>query len=435
MRNKRLSIELTLLFVVFALITFVGGTLAAAQTETVLYGFNSSGAGGDYPAGVVVDKAGNLYGTTVYGGSGSCPQLDGGCGTVFELSPNGKGGWTKKTLHNFAKNGKDGFFPTAGLVFDKAGNLYGTTQQGGTHHYGTVYELTPQANGNWTEKILHNFSYNGTDGIVPNGGLVFDGAGNLYGMTFEGGLISCSPFFLGCGTVFELSPAAEGRWTETILHNFSNDGTDGYAPCCGALILDRAGNLYGVTGGGGTDNYGAAFELTPAAGGNWTETVLHSFSFGTGDGYFPQGSLTLDGQGNLYGTTVYGGVYSHGTVFELTPAGGGSWTETILHSFDQTIGGPDGSAPSSDLIFDSAGNLYGTTGAGGIYGLGLVFELSPAAGGTWTEAFLHNFQQTFPGTDGYTPGPMLVFDAAGNLYGTTVYGGAEAGGTVFELTP
>jgi uncharacterized repeat protein (TIGR03803 family) len=419
----------------FAFAMLITATGAAAQTEAVLYGFNSNGVGGDYPAGVVMGASGNLYGTTLYGGSGSCPQFDGGCGTVFELTPNGSGGWTKRTLHNFAKNGKDGFFPTTGLVFDKAGNLYGTTQQGGTHHYGTVYELTPQANGNWIEKILHNFSYNGTDGTFPKAGVVFDKAGNLYGTTFEGGSFSCSPFLLGCGTVFELAPASEGKvWTETILHNFANNGTDGNTPCCGELVLDGAGDLYGVTGAGGTNNYGAVFELTPTGGGNWTETVLHSFSSGTGDGYFPQGGLTLDGKGNLYGTTVYGGAYGYGTVFELTPAGGGSWTEAIIHSFEQTISGTDGSVPSSDLVIDSAGNLYGTAGDG-LYSLGVVFELSPAAGASWSEAILHNFQQTIPGTDGYTPGPMLVFDGSGNLYGTTYYGGADNGGTVFELTP
>ena len=227
----------------------------------------------------------------------------------------------------------------------------------------------------------------------------------------------------------------EGKvWTETILHNFANNGTDGNTPCCGELVLDGAGDLYGVTGAGGTNNYGAVFELTPTGGGNWTETVLHSFSSGTGDGYFPQGGLTLDGKGNLYGTTVYGGAYGYGTVFELTPAGGGSWTEAIIHSFEQTISGTDGSVPSSDLVIDSAGNLYGTAGDG-LYSLGVVFELSPAAGASWSEAILHNFQQTIPGTDGYTPGPMLVFDGSGNLYGTTYYGGADNGGTVFELTP
>ncbi len=435
MQAKRLSFGSIVVLAIFTAI-LCAGTHSAAQTETVLYGFNSSGAGGDYPAGAVVDTAGNIYGTTQYGGSASCPELGGGCGTVFKLSRNRSGGWTKRTLHNFAKNGKDGFFPTAGLVFDNAGNLYGTTQQGGTHHYGTVYELTPQPNGNWSEKILHNFSYNGVDGTFPKAGVVFDGAGNLYGTTYEGGNVSCSPFFQGCGTVFELSPTTEGNnWTETILHNFSNTGTDGYLPCCGLLVLDGAGNVYGVTSSGGTFTYGTVFELTPAGGGNWTETVLHSFSLGTGDGFFPQGGLTIDGQGNLYGTTEDGGVYSHGTAFELTPAGGGSWTETILHSFNQTIGGTDGSVPASDLVLDRAGNLYGTTGAGGAYSLGTVFELSPAAGGTWTESIVHNFQQTFPGTDGYTPGSMLVMDSAGNLYGTTYYGAAENGGTVFEITP
>lgn len=426
MRGKRLSNELMAVSAVFALITFVGGTLAAAQTEKVLYGFTDNGSG-YYPVSVTFDAAGNLYGTLSFGGSGVCPHKSDGCGTVFELSPNGSGGWTRKTLHNFPANGGDGYFPAAGLIVDAAGNLYGTTLDGGTHHYGTVFELTPHANGKWTEKILHSFSNDGTDGKYPWAGLVLDAAGNLYGTTFEGGTFTICVG--GCGTVFELSPAENGRWTENILLNFGSGYTTTYTPDFGPLIIDAAGNLYGTSGGGGTYGLGTAFELSPSAGGAWTETTLHDFG-GPGDGVIPQGGLALDATGNLYGTTNEGGAYGDGTAFQLTPAGAGIWTETIMHSFEQTSGGGDGTLPRANLIVDSAGNVYGTAG-GGANIVGTVFELSPGIGGSWTETILHNFQDN--GTDGFTPGASLIFDSSGNLYGTTYYGGAKNGGTVFEI--
>ena len=271
----------------------------------------------------------------------------------------------EKVLHSFS-GGADGTYPYGGLIFDAAGNLYGTTTSGGTSNTGTVFELTPAAGGTWTEKVLHSFS-GGTDGIHPYAGLIFDAAGNLYGTTDLGGAY-------GYGTVFELTPAAGGTWTEKVLHNFNNGGTDGTRPYA-RLTFDAAGNLYGTTYGGGAYNsYGTVFELTPAAGGTWTEKVLHSFGSGT-DGLIPYGGLIFDAAGNLYGTTAYGGTNDLGTVFELTPKAGGGWTEKVLYSFGD---GTDGVSPLAGLIFDAAGNLYGTTQHGGTYNYGTVFEIAPS---------------------------------------------------------
>ena len=220
--------------------------------------------------------------------------------------------------------------------------------------------------------MLYSFINNGTDGIVPDGGVIFDGAGNLYGTTFSGGTHSE-------GTVYELTPAGGGGWTEKVLHSFDQNGTDGAFPAA-ALIFDTAGNLYGTTAGGGTYSKGTVFELTPVGGGTWTEKVLYSFGNGT-DGFSPYSGLVFDAAGNLYGTAYYGGTYSRGTVFELSPGAGGTWTEKVLHSFGN---GTDASQPFSGLTFDTAGNLYGTTEVGGAHTAGTVYELTPAGGGTWT---------------------------------------------------
>ena len=421
MRGKRLSIGWMATLAIFAATLFVVNIQAAAQIqEKVLHSFNPGGTDGVDPEVVLIfDAVGNLYSTTYYGGTY-------GYGTVFELTPAAGGTWTEKVLHNFNDDGTDGYQPVASLIFDAAGNLYGTTEAGGTYSAGTVFELTPAAGGTWTEKVLHNFNSDGTDGFFPSAGLVLDAAGNLYGTTLGGGTSNR-------GTVFELTPAAGGGWTEQVLHNFNLDGTDGYYPLAG-LIFDAAGDLYGTTSSGGAYGYGTVFELTPAAGGTWTEKVLHSFNNEGTDGVNPQAGLILDAAGSLYGTTVQGGTGSScpngcGTIFELTPAAGGTWTEKVLHNFD----GTDGYQPYADLIFDAAGNLYGTTEAGGTYSAGTVFELTPAAGGTWTEQVLHNFKDD--GTDGIEPHAGLIFDASGNLYGTTFGGGAYGQGTVFEITP
>ena len=412
MRRKRLSIGLRAALAMFTVALFVTSTWAATQ-EKVLHSFGN-GTDGDFPeAGLISDAAGNLYGTTIGGGIHNS-------GTVFEAIPQEGGSWTEKVLHSFG-NGTDGAIPYAGLILDAAGNLYGTTFEGGIHGYGTVFELSPREGGSWTEKVLHSFNSNGTDGFYPYAGLILDAAGNLYGTTIGGGIHDY-------GTVFELSPREDGGWTEKVLHSFNSNDVVGAYPYAG-LILDAAGNLYGTTELGGIHKYGTAFELSPTGGGGWTETVLHSFGNGV-DGGYPEAGLIFDAAGNLYGTTVYGGIHNSGTVFELTPREGGGWTERVLHSFGN---GTDGYEPYACLIFDAAGNLYGTTELGGIHGpdSGTAFELTPREGGGWTEKVLHSFN----GTDGALPLAGLIFDAAGNLYATTSEGGIHNSGTVFEITP
>jgi uncharacterized repeat protein (TIGR03803 family) len=398
---------------VFAvLIAFATSTPVIAQ-ETVLYNFSSNG--GDPYAGLTFDASGNLYGTTEFG-------------TVFKLTPRAGGGWTEAVLYTFNGAGDADLY--AGLILDASGNLYGTEYFGGTYGWGFVFELTPaKGGGTWTEKTLHSFSANGTDGTSPSAGLIFDTVGNLYGTTQSGGAN-------GGGTVFELSPSDHGSWGEKILYNFIYNGTGAYEPVAG-LIFDASGNLYGTTLQGGT--YGAGndhtggtvFELTPSADGSWTETVLYNFDESGSGPYGPGAVLVLDPAGNLYSTTPDGGTYnSSGTVFELSPQAGGSWTETTLHSFGN---GSDGLNPFDGLVLDASGNLYGTTWQGGAYGKGTAFELMPEAGGAWEEKVLYSFGGS--GTDGKNPSGGLIFDASGNLYGTTQGGGAYGGGTVFEINP
>jgi len=273
-----------------------------------------------------------------------------------------------------------------------------------------------------TEKVLHNFQSNFRDGFNPDAGLIFDGSGNLYGTTFYGGAY-------GAGRVFELTPAKDGGWTEKVLHNFGK-GTDGFYPYAG-LVFDPSGNLYGTTQSGGAYNYGTAFELTPKAGGGWTEKVLHSFNYP--NAATPWAGLTVDSSGNLYGTTRSSGAYGVGTVFELTPKAGGGWKEKVLHNFNGS-NGKDGASPVAGLISDSSGNLYGTTQSGGTYYVGTVFELTPKAGGGWTEKIVHNFDSNNH-KDGYSPIAGLIIDATGNLFGTTYSGGTYGYGTVFEIKP
>jgi uncharacterized repeat protein (TIGR03803 family) len=398
----------------FTLVLFAAG-VASAQ-EKLLHVFDKNGKDGLNPnAGLIFDASGNLYGTTVSGGVNLF-------GTVFELSPTAGRTWTEKTLHNFANNGSDGISPYGSLIFDSAGRLYGTTAGGGAAGAGTVFELKRAAGGVWTETLLHSFADDGVDGEEPYGALVFNSAGNLYGTTGGGGVY-------GTGTVFELTPT-RGGWTETVLHSFNYSSNDGYGPASGP-IFDAKGNLYGTTDHGGTYGGGTVFELTPAAGGSWTETILYSFGASDSDAANPVAGLIFDATGNLYGTTVDGGSYGYGAVFELMPEEGGSWTEKLLHSFNNN--GNDGYSPYASLIFDSAGNLYGTTYQGGAHNDGTVFELMPKAGGIWMEKELHSFDDN--GKDGFSPYAGLTFDSTGNLYGTTYQGGLYNFGAVFEITP
>jgi uncharacterized repeat protein (TIGR03803 family) len=416
MRSKKVSIELMLVLAMFAVTMFIAAAPAAAQ-ETVLYNFPCGVTGCEPGSNLIFDAAGNLYGTSPRGGTTNY-------GVVFELSPQVGGGWSEAVLHSFSDNGHDGFLPQGGLIFDSAGNLYGTTTGGGEHKGGTVFELVPAAGGGWTEYVLHNFGA-GTDGSEPNAGLIMDTAGNLYGTTTGGAH--------GYGAVFELTPVTGAGWTEKMLHSFSGT-TDGSQPYAG-LTFDAAGNLYGTTLGGGAYLGGTVFELTPQTSGQWSGKVLHSFGQVNANGvntYAPYGGVVFDQKGNLYGTTYYGGGNGGGVVYELTPSTGGAWKETAIHNF----GGTGGSQPLAGVVIDTAGNVYGTTLNGGnehtscsTTGCGVVYELTPVAGGGWTESVLLAFDYS----DGGHPTGTLIFDAAGNIYGTTADGGTGVFGTVFEI--
>ena len=431
------------LFVVLSLVVMIGFLTAAtplrAGTETVVLSFNrNDNLPYDPMGGLVSDSAGNLYGTTLGGG----PHSD---GAVFELTPGANGAWTGKTIHNF--NGSNGDEPEARLTFDSAGNLYGTTLGGGLHSQGVVFQLSRSANGVWTEKVLHSFTGT-TDGNYPQGPLTVDTAGNVYGTTAFGGTgKNCNNH--GCGIVFQLTPNANGTWTETVLHNFQYGRVDGGYPV-GGVTLDSAGNLYGTTQLGGSHLDGIVFELS-LVNGAWTENILHNFCSQPNcvDGEIPSAPLIFDASGNLYGTTQTGGVLVGtgcgglpcGTVFELSPAAGGAWTETVLYSFCSSANCADGALPSpSALVFDTLGNLYGTTNAGGIpgtncisYGCGTVFELTPGSGGVWSETVLFAFPPN--GFQGMGQLGGVVLDSAGNLYGTSEVGGRFAAGTVFKVAP
>ncbi|HEX3819424.1 MAG TPA: choice-of-anchor tandem repeat GloVer-containing protein [Candidatus Sulfotelmatobacter sp.] len=402
---------------------------AFAQTETILHSFNqgvSPRAGSIPSAGLIFDGAGNLYGTTVEGGTGA-NLCFGGCGVAFELSPRSGGGWTEKVLHEFG-NGEDGQYPFAGLVSDGTGHLYGTAVAGGSGicGCGIVFELIPKANGAWEENVLHTFSGGESDGADPETNLILDAAGNLYGTTTQGGPNS--------GTVFELQPQTDGRWAERILHGFGQQDSDGNVPS-GPLVSDTSGNLYGTTENGGSVDCdcGTVFELSPAEGGKWAYKTIYVFGATSSDSSFPLGGLIV-ADGKLYGTAYRGGISNEGTVFELSRNADGTWAEEVLHSF----GGTDGMWPVAGLTVDAAGNLYGTTEIGGAFGTsvngyGTVFVLRPVSGGGWNEIVLHSFGQGLK--DGRQPEANLVLDKTGNLYGTTSQGDPVNGGTVFEIEP
>jgi uncharacterized repeat protein (TIGR03803 family) len=413
MQGKNLVSRLRfILAATFAAVLFLTSAWATDH-ETVLYSFGASGdaGGGAY---LIRDAAGNLYGA---GGGGIYLCGYDPCGTLYELSPVAGGGWTKTVLYNFG-NGTDGSAPDTPIM-DAAGNLYGLTESGGLYGGGIAYELSPSQGGGWTETVLYNFS-SGSDFGHGSYNLFRDAAGNLYATMLSGGTY-------GLGMVFELSPSEGGAWTETVLWSFGN-GSDGEAPESG-VIMDAAENLYGTTVQGGTycpsiGGCGIVYELSPGEGGNWSETVLHNFN--GDDGLRPWASLILDAAGNLYGTTNQGGTYSDGTVFELSPNDGG-WIETVLHSFQ--FDGHDGLSPIAPLILDTTGNLFGTTMSGGMNDLGTVFELSARQGG-WSEIVVHSF-----GNDGEVGFGGVVMDRAGDLYGNTTAGGLYGYGTAFELTP
>jgi uncharacterized repeat protein (TIGR03803 family) len=418
MRDCSLSVGCrAILFVCTAILLATG---IAVSQEKILANLYSSGGEALPKGSLTADKAGNLYGTSFYGG-----QHD--QGMVYELSPTATG-YNATVLHSFSPNGVDGFGPMSGVILDNAGNLYGTTEFGGNggctsgFGCGTVFKLTHTTKG-WKETIVHDFQ--GYDGWQSFGGLTMDSAGNLYGTTANGGSYNW-------GTVYKLSLSG-GTWNLTTLYNFGG-GSDG-AVSWASVIFDRAGNLYGVASeGGGTNDdcsygCGTVFELSPTSSAEWTETVLHNFTNDPNDGEYPSNTLIWDSAGNLYGTTSGGGGQAQaGIVFELSPDGSGGWAETILHNFNDRA--TDGVGPSSNLVFDAAGNLYGETLVGGTEGVGTVFQLRPGADG-WSETLLHSFSSK---RDGNNPNGLMM-GPGGKLFGTTGFGGHYGDGTIFQMTP
>jgi uncharacterized repeat protein (TIGR03803 family) len=419
------SLRIHLLAVVTILIVAVMATTPAiAQQEKVLHTFSFTTTDAATPwSGLIFDKAGNLFGTSSAGGTSNS-------GTVYELTPTASGAWRERVLHSFSSDGVDGTAIYNNVTLDTSGNLFGVAYFGGANDKGAVFELSPQTGGGWTEKILYSFDGKGPvgGGANPFGSLIIDNKGNLYGTALYGGRAQKCGGSLGCGVVFELSPKQGGGWAEKVLHSFAGNGTDGASPL-GALVVDSKRNIYGVAYSGGLYNLGMIFELTPGSGGTWVEKDLHDFDGSATDGASPLAGLTIDRAGNLYGTTYQGGIYNNGTVFELTRGADGSWTQQLLHSFG---GSGDGASPYyGTLTFDHSGNLYGTTFGGGTSGNGTAFELTPVAAGTWTETVLTNF--TSAGGDGGIPYGGLALDGGINLYGTTYSGGSDGSGTVFEI--
>jgi uncharacterized repeat protein (TIGR03803 family) len=411
--NTRLTMLMTLVATLFL---FALSSPAFASDKQVLYTFQG-GSDGAYPSGqLIFDGSGNAYGTTVRGGDQSCQLLGyAGCGTVFELIP-GSNGWSHVVLYSFVA-GSDGALPEAGLVIDNQGNLYGTTQYGGTMNHdcsdgcGTVFELTPGING-WTETIIQRFAFH-REGAQLYAPVTLGSAGQLYGDASIGGIQNR-------GTVFELTPQPNGSWTEYTIDAFGSwdDGSYPEAP----VTLNESGTLYGTAAGDGLWGCGTVFKLSQEPDGGWTKANLHEFTGGA-DGCDPNSGLTLL-NGDFFGTTETGGPYGVGVAYKLKPSAG-EWGTQIIHRF---TGQNDGSRPSNpNLAVDPSGNLYGTTYFGGYYQYGTVFELVREEGGKWSEKVWHNFKG---GDDGLEPTGVVYYH--GNLYGAI--NSATGYGAIYEIT-
>ena len=340
---------------------FGGGTvwelspIAGGWVHTVLYSFTGSADGGEPYKGVTLDAAGNLYGTAVTGGSGSC---EGGCGVVYKLTNSG-GTWTQTVIHAFT--GDDGSGPGSRVTLDSRGNVYGMTPTGGADGLGTIYELHPRSGGSWAFRVIHDFT-GGPDGSSGSAGKMVLRGRHLYGAATTGGA--------GYGTVFELRSTGMGGWDFRTLYEFqgSPDGSFPY----GALLFDQTGHIYGTTYYGGADGLGSIYQLTRTTGGNWSEQVLYGFQAGQ-DGNSSISNLVSDAVGNLYGTTSEGGLGS-GTIFELASNGNGTWTESLPHLF---AGPPDGAFPYAGMVGDGTGIFYGATVHGGASGEGAIYLFTP----------------------------------------------------------
>jgi uncharacterized repeat protein (TIGR03803 family) len=414
---------LAAVFTVLAMAQFlVPGGWAEARYK-VIYNFQG-GRDGMYPtASLVADAAGNLYGVTAGGGLGG----NGGCGTVFELEQ-APLGWRHKVLYRFPGDGNQGCYPYSSLALDGHGNLYSTTVAGGgrkcRNACGVVFELSLSAGGRWRETVLHTFN-GGADG-AGLGSVVLDRAGNVYGSASTDGVG-------GAGTVFELVRPKHDRWTVKVLHSFS--GPDGASPV--GVVFDGARNLYGVTAVGGAYHDGVAFELSPASGGAWKESTLYDFE-GSSDGAGPDSAPTLEG-GNLYGATIVGGAGGWGTVFQLSPGEEGSWAHRVLYGF---TGSKDGRYPYGPFAFEGARDLYGSArgDVGCLHSFawrcGDIFRMVRGANGGWKFDLLHRF---LGGASGAYPSPPVL--RKGKLYGVAEDGGNctkgydEFCGVAFEITP
>lgn len=401
----------------FSLI-LLGGMGAGAQTLTTIHDFGSGRDGENPQAGVVFDQAGNLYGTAALG------ALNGN-GIVFSLTPDGGTGFTEVILHNFT-GPPDGSVPVSSVVLTAPGRLVGTTLEGGANDMGSAFEVrfATNADAPASERVLYSFGSFAGDGIHPNAALLPKGPG-FFGVTRDGGAN-------GRGTVFQLRPPSSGGdWTETVLYSFTGSGDAAFPSS--DLVMDREGNLYGTTLIGGVNDLGAVYQLSPPAteGDTWTETVI--FSFSGSDGTLPFGRLQFDQNGLLYGTTSGGGDLQGGTVFQLTPPAepGSSWIESVLYSFS---GGRDGGSPVAGVIINNKGRLFGTASTGGSGGPdfgGVIFKLTPPQnqGDPWTETVLHSFG----GPDGFRSLARLA-RRGDAIYGTTSAGGLNGTGTAFVLT-
>jgi uncharacterized repeat protein (TIGR03803 family) len=382
---------------------------------------------GDYStAALISDSAGNLYGTTNFGGEYVNNAVS---GTVFELSRDENGGMKQRILYNFT-GGADGGYPYASLVFDKLGNLYGTTASGGNlaclNGCGVVFELTPNGDGSWRETVLHTFD--GNDGGQPLGPVSFDADGTLYGTTSAYGYLGYN-CWSGCGYIFQMKPHSDGNWTFENIYQFQGNEDAGNPQS--QLVFDKQGNLYG-TAGWNVVFPEVVFELAHSDG-SWQFHLLHSFpgcpncdTFGVLSG------VALDSKGNLYGTIPVTGKYSAGFLYELTPTPE-RWKLNIVHQFTN---GNDGGFPFAVPVLDSAGNLYGTTSGGGLqspncsyYGCGVAYKFSPSHGG-WNESVLYYFKGQ---NDGGSPEAGLWLDGSADAFGTTYYGGSRGYGVAFRV--
>jgi uncharacterized repeat protein (TIGR03803 family) len=407
---------------VIAVLILLSTSLAQAAPEKTIYSFAAAAPldsdGMEPYSQPVFDAKGNLFATTLTGGTHNA-------GIIFELSPSKNAEWVETILYEFT-GGTDGGNPFAGLVFDHEGNLYGTASIGGVNGTGVVFELSPTASG-WTYKVLYSFGAypSSGDGFAPNSPIVFDKLNNIYGTTNEGGGAGC---FEGCGTVFELSPTGTGEWKEQVIHRFTPNGKDGEVPS-GGVTFGTNGNLYGTTPNGGTAGSGVLYQLKySSTTRSWSESIIHQFVGGKGAGSFPTNVILIsDSTGNLYGTTDGGGEHDFGTVFEAAYSSTTGWTTKVLYSFNATYSG-DGNSPHAGVTMDKQGNLYGTTSYGGEYNYyGTVFKLSKGDTGEWTETTLHSFTG---GADGFYPeAGVTIHD--GLLYGTAMLGGNDSG-VVFQ---